>query len=101
MAPPDDELTDGGTSPDDTPDWLASGDLDSDDALKWLEEIAAKVSPRTSVLLMNSPGNPTGSVYRDEALRAIAEIAVRHDLYVITDEVYARIVFSGMDAFSA
>ena len=44
MAPPDDELRDGDASPEeDIPDWLASGDLDSDDALKWIEELAAQV----------------------------------------------------------
>ncbi len=59
------------------------------------EEIAARITPRTSVLLMNSPGNPTGSVFSEAALRRIAELAVKHDLYVITDEIYARIVFTG------
>jgi aspartate aminotransferase len=59
------------------------------------DEIAAKITERTSVILMNSPGNPTGSVYSAEVLRAIADLAVRHDLYVITDEIYSRIVFSG------
>jgi aspartate aminotransferase len=59
------------------------------------DEIAAKITARTSVILMNSPGNPTGSVYREDVLRSIAELALEHDLYVITDEIYARIVFSG------
>ena len=59
------------------------------------DEIAAKITPRTSVLLLNSPNNPTGTVYSDTALRRIAELAVKHDLYVITDEIYARIIFSG------
>ncbi|MBN1427591.1 MAG: tetratricopeptide repeat protein [Anaerolineae bacterium] len=46
VAPPDEELRNDDTSPeDDIPDWLASGDLDSDDALKWIEELAAKVDP--------------------------------------------------------
>jgi aspartate/methionine/tyrosine aminotransferase len=59
------------------------------------EEIARRITPRTKVLLMNSPNNPTGTVYSNAALAAIAELAVKHDLYVITDEIYARIVFSG------
>ncbi len=59
------------------------------------EEIAGRITPRTSVLLMNSPGNPTGTVFGEAALRRIAELAVRHNLYVITDEIYARIVFAG------
>jgi aspartate/methionine/tyrosine aminotransferase len=44
---------------------------------------------------MNSPGNPTGSVYRADVQSAIAELALEHDLYVITDEIYARIIFCG------
>ncbi len=59
------------------------------------EEVAARITPRTSVLLMNSPGNPTGTIFNEAALQRIAELAVRHNLYVITDEIYARIIFSG------
>ena len=60
-----------------------------------LEEIAAKISPRTKVLIFNSPNNPTGTVYSDETLNGIAELARKHDLWVITDEIYARILFTG------
>jgi aspartate aminotransferase len=59
------------------------------------DEIAARITPRTSVLLMNSPNNPTGTVYDAASLRSIAELALRHDFYIIADEIYARIVFSG------
>lgn len=58
-------------------------------------EIAAKITPRTRMLLTNSPGNPTGTVYTDAVQRAIAELAVKHDLWVLSDEIYARIVYSG------
>ncbi len=58
-------------------------------------EIAAKITPRTRMLLTNSPGNPTGTVYTDEVQRAIAELAVKHDLWVLSDEIYARILFGG------
>jgi aspartate aminotransferase len=57
------------------------------------EEIAAKISPRTKVLITNSPGNPTGTVYSDDVQRRIAELAVRHDLFVLSDEIYARIIY--------
>lgn len=60
-----------------------------------IEEIAAKISSRTKVLIFNSPNNPTGTVFSVETLEAIAELALKHDLWVITDEIYARIVFSG------
>ena len=60
-----------------------------------LREIAAKISPRTKVLIFNSPNNPTGTVFSDATLAQIAELALKHDLWVLADEIYARILFSG------
>ena len=60
-----------------------------------LREIAARISPRTKMLIFNSPNNPTGTVFSDAALSQIAELAVRHDLWILADEIYARILFSG------
>jgi len=60
-----------------------------------LGEIAAKITPETRVLIFNSPNNPTGTVYDDKSIGAIAALARKHDLWVITDEIYARIVFGG------
>ena len=57
------------------------------------EEVAAKITPRTKILITNSPGNPTGTVYNDAVQRRLAELAVRHDLYVLSDEIYARILY--------
>jgi aspartate/methionine/tyrosine aminotransferase len=59
------------------------------------DEIAAKITPRTRMILTNSPGNPTGTVYSDAVQRAIAELAVKHDLWVLSDEIYARIIYGG------
>jgi len=59
------------------------------------DEIASKITPRTRMLLTNSPGNPTGTVYRDDVQRAIAALAVKHDLWVLSDEIYARIIYGG------
>jgi aspartate aminotransferase len=59
------------------------------------EEIAAKITPRTKVLITNSPGNPTGTVYTDDTQRRLAELAVEHDLIVLSDEIYARILYQG------
>ncbi len=59
------------------------------------DEIAGKITPRTKVLITNSPGNPTGTVYTDEVQRAMAELAVKHDLIVLSDEIYARIIYGG------
>jgi len=58
-------------------------------------EVASKITPRTRMLLTNSPGNPTGTVYADSAQRALAELAVKHDLWVLSDEIYARILYGG------
>src|SRR6059058_4273308 len=60
-----------------------------------LDQIAAKITPRTSVIIFNSPNNPTGTVFSARALEKIAELARKHDLWVISDEIYARILFAG------
>jgi len=59
------------------------------------EELAAKITPRTSMIIFNSPNNPTGTVFALRALEKIAELAKKHDLWVVSDEVYARILFGG------
>src|SRR6202047_1511445 len=60
-----------------------------------IAEIAAKISSRTRMLILNSPNNPTGTVFSEETLAGIAELARKHDLWVISDEIYARILFGG------
>jgi len=60
-----------------------------------VSEIAAKITPKTKLLIFNSPNNPTGTVFSEAALAGIAELAKKHDLWVIADEIYARILFSG------
>ena len=60
-----------------------------------VEEIARKVTPRTSAIIFNSPNNPTGTVFSQAALVKLAALAARHNLWMISDEVYARILFSG------
>ncbi|MET9176795.1 pyridoxal phosphate-dependent aminotransferase [Kitasatospora aureofaciens] len=58
-----------------------------------LDELRALITPRTRLLLINTPHNPTGTVLTPEELAAIAALAVEHDLLVITDEVYEHLVF--------
>ena len=58
-------------------------------------EIAAKITPRTKILITNSPSNPTGVVYHDEIQHQLAQLAVEHNLFVISDEIYARITYGG------
>jgi aspartate aminotransferase len=60
-----------------------------------LQEIAAKITPKSRVLIFNSPNNPTGTVFTDATIAGIAELAKKHDLWVIADEIYARILFNG------
>jgi aspartate aminotransferase len=60
-----------------------------------IAEIAANINHRTKVLIFNSPNNPTGTVFSEETLAQIAALALKHDLWVMPDEIYARILFGG------
>ena len=60
-----------------------------------LTEIASKITPKTRMLIFNSPSNPTGTVFNEAAIAGIADLAKKHDLWVIADEIYARILFGG------
>jgi len=60
-----------------------------------LREVAAKITSRTRMLIANSPSNPTGTVYTDSVQQGLAELAVKHDLWVLSDEIYARIIYGG------
>ena len=60
-----------------------------------LEEFAAAVTPRTRLVLLNSPHNPTGKVFDPDELAAIARVCVEADVLVVTDEVYEHLVFEG------
>jgi len=57
--------------------------------------VRAAITPRTKVILVNSPSNPTGAVYPPELVRAIADLAEEHDLWVFTDDLYEHIVYEG------
>ena len=57
--------------------------------------IESLITPRTKAIMVNSPNNPTGEVYSDEQLAAIAAIAEKHDLLVISDEVYNTLLYTG------
>jgi aspartate/methionine/tyrosine aminotransferase len=61
--------------------------------LPHVEDVAAAITPRTRAVLVNSPANPTGAVYPRDLLYAIAELAVRHDLLLISDETYAALTY--------
>jgi N-succinyldiaminopimelate aminotransferase len=59
------------------------------------ERLAATVTPRTRLILLNSPHNPTGKVFSREELQVIAQCCQEHDLLAVTDEVYEHLVFEG------
>jgi len=58
-------------------------------------ELEASITPRSRALIINSPSNPTGAVYTPAELRDLADVAVKHNLYIISDEVYEKMVYDG------
>ncbi|THF55260.1 pyridoxal phosphate-dependent aminotransferase [Ollibium composti] len=64
------------------------------------ERIEAKITPATKMICLVNPCNPTGRVYSRAELEALADIAIRHDLVVISDEVYEEILFDGAEHIS-
>jgi N-succinyldiaminopimelate aminotransferase len=61
-----------------------------------LDALRAAVGPRTKAILMNSPHNPTGTVFTREELTEIAKVCIEHDLIAISDEVYEELVYDGV-----
>ena len=57
------------------------------------EDFENAMTPRTKMLIMNSPGNPTGSVYTREELEAIVSVAAEEDIYILSDEIYEKLVY--------
>ena len=68
--------------------------MSSDYRVPW-DEVAAAVTPRTRAIMVNSPHNPSGTILRDADMRALEAIAVEHELFVISDEVYEHMVYDG------
>lgn len=60
-----------------------------------MEAIQARLTPRTKAIIVNSPCNPTGAVFPRQTLKEIAALAIRHDLWIISDEIYERLVYDG------
>jgi aspartate aminotransferase len=68
---------------------------EENDFVPELDELRRLITPRTKLLILNSPHNPTGGVLSPEAIREIAKIAREHDLWVLSDEIYAEIIYEG------
>ena len=63
-------------------------------------QVEAAITKRTKAIVLNSPSNPTGMVYTRDELRALAEVAVKYNLSIISDEIYEKIVYDGVEAVS-
>ncbi|MDO4621470.1 MAG: aminotransferase class I/II-fold pyridoxal phosphate-dependent enzyme [Eubacteriales bacterium] len=58
------------------------------------EELEAAITPKSKILVLPFPNNPTGAIMRKEDLEAIAEVIIRHDLYVLSDEIYSELTYT-------
>lgn len=64
------------------------------------EILERAVSSKTKMLILGSPSNPTGSVYTKSELQAIVDFAIKHDIYILSDEIYEHLVYDGVKAVS-
>ncbi len=62
-----------------------------------VEQLEKAITPKTRALVLNSPSNPTGMLYTKEELSAIAEVVVKNNIYVISDEIYERLIYDGLE----
>ncbi len=65
------------------------------------EALEAAITPKTKLLILNNPSNPTGMCYGEEELRALCETAVKHDLWIMSDEIYYKLIYDGRRFVSA
>ncbi len=59
------------------------------------EDIAARITPKTTAILLTTPHNPTGSILTEADIDAIGELAIKHDFWIVSDEVYEELIFDG------
>ena len=64
-----------------------------------IEAIKKAITPKTKAIMINTPNNPTGAVYSKEQLTELAELACKHDFYIISDEVYEKLIYEGKKHF--
>jgi aspartate aminotransferase len=60
------------------------------------EMLEAAITPKTKLLILNSPSNPTGAVYTADEMAAITDVAVKHNLYIMSDEIYEHLLYDGV-----
>ena len=61
------------------------------------EQLEAAITDKTKCLMLNNPSNPTGMIYSKEELSAIADVCVKHDLYILADEIYYQLIYDGIE----
>ena len=64
------------------------------------EELKKAITPKTKMLIFNSPSNPTGAVYNEEEVRAIAKVCEEAEIFVLADEIYEKLCYNGVKPFS-
>ena len=64
------------------------------------EQLEAAITPRTVAVVINSPSNPTGMMYSPEQLKALGTVALKHDLWMVSDEIYEKMVYGGVPQVS-
>ena len=64
------------------------------------EQLKAAITPKTKMLIFNSPSNPTGAVYNEEEVRAIAKVCEDAEIFVLADEIYEKLCYNGVKPFS-
>ena len=64
------------------------------------EQLEAAITPKTAMLIFNSPCNPTGAVYSEEEIKAIAAVCEKHELCVLSDEMYEKLIYDGLKHYS-
>lgn len=60
-------------------------------------QIEAAITDKTKCLMLNNPSNPTGMIYSKDELKSIAEVCVKHDLYILADEIYYKLIYDGIE----
>ena len=65
-----------------------------------IEQLESRITPRTRMIILTSPNNPSGSVLSKEELKSIFDLAKKHDIYIYSDEIYSRMVYERSDFYS-
>ncbi len=61
------------------------------------QQLEAAITDKTKCLMLNNPSNPTGMIYSADELRALADVCVKHDLYILADEIYYQLIYDGVE----